>query len=210
MKRRLRRRLIRKITAAVSLLFVFGVIYYFITGFFGNPVDAVIAGHKIKNYVHEKYPDNDFEISGAKYNFKTGSYMSLIQSKTIKDMRFYVSCRKGKISDSYEYDVDGRYMTYWRLASEFNDRVEEIIKSGFKEKTDIVIGDFIKKDDDYSMLSLDMPLDITNPPFDTQLTTKPLLMAQAHNKACFQSYQIIAIATGLLYSSNTHKSRFFL
>ena len=166
----MRKRITAKLAAAALLLLVIGMIYYFLTGFFGNPISAAIAGYKIKGYVQEKYPDKDLNVSNPEYNFKSGSYYSVIQSKTIKDMRFYVSYKKGKFNDSFEHDVTGGYMTYCRLASEFDSKVEDIIKSSFKHKSEIVIADFIVRNDDFSMLTLDMPLDIENPPFDAYLT----------------------------------------
>ena len=84
----MRKRITAKLAAAALLLLVIGMIYYFLTGFFGNPISAAIAGYKIKGYVQEKYPDKDLNVSNPEYNFKSGSYYSVIQSKTIKDMRF--------------------------------------------------------------------------------------------------------------------------
>lgn len=109
-------------------------------------------------------------ISKAQYNFKNKDYFCIIQSKEIKDMRFQISYSGKKFRDSYEYDVIGKYQTFVRLSNEFDKKVEELIKSAFPYPTDILIADFEKNDDNFSNLTLDMPLDITNPPYPAYLT----------------------------------------
>lgn len=158
------------ILTVILLLFVFGTIFLFFNSFFGNPVSASIAKYKISRYVKKEYPDKDLDISKAQYNFKNHDYFCIVQSKDIKDMRFQISLSGKNIRDSYEFDVAGKYQTFVRLTNEFDKKVEALIESAFPYPTDILIADFDKSDGIFSNLSLDMPLDITNPPYPAYLT----------------------------------------
>ena len=158
------------IIASVLIFCFIGVILIFINGMWGNPISAAIATKSIKSYVSKTYPDMDLEVTKAKYNFKFNTYMSKIQSKSSMDTNFTVDWSDGSIYDSYEYDVLRRYKTFDRLSREFDSKVEEIISKEFEHETSILIADFGKGDMDLSNLSLDMPLDIANPPFPAYLT----------------------------------------
>lgn len=152
------------------LLFIIGVIFLFFDSFYGNPIGAAIAKHKITNYVQTKYPDMNLDMSKVKYNFKNDSYFSIIQSNKVDDIRFTVYFSSGELNDTYKNDVTGRYKTYDRLSREFDSRVEEIISKNFMHDIDFVLADFGKDDNDLRNLTLDMPLDLTNPPLPAYLS----------------------------------------
>ncbi len=154
---------------AVLLLFV-GFIASIIMAFYGNPITAVIATAKIRNYVEDTYPNMDLEVPKAGYNFKFEEYISHVESKTSPDTHFDVSWVKGKIYDTYESFVTRRGNTFDRLSREFRDRVEQIIQKEFLYTTSILLVDLGKEEQNISHLTLDMPLDPSNPPMPANLT----------------------------------------
>jgi hypothetical protein len=154
----------------VFLLIVLGLIISVVTSFYGNPVTKLIATSQIKSYVEKNYPDMDLEVARAGYNFKFQDYVSRVQSNTSVDTAFSVSWHKGKINDSYEIDVIRHYNTYQRLQRELSDIVEAAISREFPYQTSIVFADSVKSTDDYSALTLDMPLDTETIPLPTALT----------------------------------------
>lgn len=154
----------------ITILFlIIGFFANLVMAFYGNPVSAAIATVKIKAYMEDTYPDMDLEIPKAGYNFKFEEYVSHVKSKTSQDTYFNVSWSKGKIYDSYECDVVKLYNTYDRLNKEFSEQVEEIIQKDFPYETSILFADLGKEEQDFEELSLDMPLDIKNPPMPADL-----------------------------------------
>lgn len=159
-----------RILFIVITLLCLGVIYNFITSFYGDPILEKIATHKIKAYVEETYPNMDLEVSKANYNFKFKEYNSQVQSNTSQDTHFIVTRTGGSISDSYESDVVNRYRTFERIQQEFSKSVEGIIEEEFPYETSILFADLGKAEIGISSLTLDMPLDIHNPPLPAALT----------------------------------------
>lgn len=157
------------ILIAVLLLMV-GFVISFITAFYGNPITKMIASTKIRSYVEETYPDMDLEVTKAVYNFKFQDYVSHVQSKTSMDTGFSVSWENGTIYDSYENDVTKHYRTYERIQKEFSDVVEDTISREFPYVTSILFADFDKSMDDFSSLTLDMPLNTAEIPAPVSLT----------------------------------------
>ncbi len=160
---------ILKILIGVVTLIFFALILSVINGFFGNPLSATIATHRIRAYVNETYPNMDLEISRAKYNFKFSKYYSKVESNTSQDTNFSVSWTKGNINDDYEYEVKNHFTTYRRLQDELDHTVEEILEREFPYDTSIEFMDF-SKDSDFSLLQMDMKMDASNPPLPTTLT----------------------------------------
>ena len=146
---------------------IIGIVLLITNSFKGNPVSAAIATSNIRTYVEETYPDLDLNVPKATYNFKFSEYTSIVESKTSEDTRFAVRYRKGRIIDSFRYEVGNSFTTYRRLQKEFDGIIEDIIAKDFPTPTSLVIADFIG---DTSDLSLDMALDIHNPPTKTSLT----------------------------------------
>jgi hypothetical protein len=147
-----------------------GVIYNFITSFYGDPILEKIATHKINAYVEATYPNMDLEVSKASYNFKFKEYNSQVQSNTSQDTHFTVTSAGGRISDTYESDVVNRYRTFDRLQQEFSKSVESIIEEEFPYETSILFADLGKAEIGISSLTLDMQLDMHNPPLPAALT----------------------------------------
>lgn len=158
-----------KVVLLVFLLIIVGFMVSLVTSFYGNPVTKIYATSQIRSYVEKNYPNMNLEVSKAVYNFKFGDYISHVQSTTSVDTNFSVSWKKGKINDRYEIEVLKRYTTYQRLQRELNNIVEETISREFPYQTSIVIADADKSTEDFSVLTLDMPLDTSTIPIPTVL-----------------------------------------
>jgi hypothetical protein len=130
----------------------------------------MIATSQMRSYVEKNYPDMNLEVSKAGYNFKFKDYVAHVQSTTSVDTGFSVSWNDGKINDSYEIDVLKRYNTYQRLQRELSHIVETAIGNEFPCRTSILFADVYKATDDFSMLTLDMPLDTETIPLPVTLT----------------------------------------
>lgn len=164
------KKLILKITAGTTALLIIIFIFMIFNAFMGNPISAAIATTKIKEYVEETYPNLELDVPKAGYNFKGSSYYSMVESKISKDTRFSIAWSKGRIEDSYEYEVENHFTTYRRLSEEFDKAVTDIIIKDFPYETSILFADIGKGNDEFKKLVLDMELDITNPPISTSLT----------------------------------------
>jgi hypothetical protein len=158
----------RIIITVITLLFV-GFVINLITSFYGNPITAAIATSNIRSYVEKTYPLSNLEVPKASYNFKFSEYASHVQSKTSMDTEFSVAWSKGRIYDSYESDVVNRYTTFQRLQQEFSKTIEDIVIKEFPYETSMLFADLGKADTDLKKLSLDMPLDLNNPPLPSTL-----------------------------------------
>lgn len=157
------------VVLVVFLFVILGLVGTVVTAFYGNPVTGLIATSQIRSYVKENYQDMDLEVTRASYNFKFKDYISRVQSTTSMDTGFWVSWHKGRIEDRYELDVVGRYNTYQRLQRELSAITEETMQREFPYTTSMVFADAVKSLDDYSALSLDMPLDTMTLPISTSL-----------------------------------------
>ncbi len=176
------------------ILMVLGFIVTVLSSFFGNPVSAMIATAKMKAYVKVTYPQTDYEIPKAAYNFKFGEYYSHIQSKSSKDICFTVSYSKGKVTDDYEYEVANHFTVYRRLQSELDKAVDVIVKKEFPYDTSIILADFHDgKEKDYIRLAYDMPLDISHPPLPTELSVYILTLDISYEKLVTALKELYAI-----------------
>ncbi len=163
------KKIMLRIAAALFAFALIGFILTFANAFMGNPISSAIATSKIKTYVKDTYPQMDLTISKASYNFKISGYGCRIASKTSMDTNFYVSYSGGRINDDYEYEVANCFTTYRRLQSEFEEVVEAILAKEFPYETSMVLADYTKEAE-FTNLTLDMKLDVTNPPLTTQLS----------------------------------------
>jgi hypothetical protein len=157
------------IIVIIVFLLIAGFFASFIMAFYGNPITSAIATAKIRKYVEATYSDMDLEIPKANYNFKFDEYVSHVSSKSSQDTKFSVSWSDGKINDSYEEDVKKLYNTLDRINKEFSEKVEEIIIKDFPYQTSILFATLGEGERDFDQLSLDMQLDITNPPMKAKL-----------------------------------------
>ncbi|MGL5084164.1 MAG: DUF3139 domain-containing protein, partial [Clostridium sp.] len=92
---------ILKVILLTILAFIVIVVGLVTSMFFGNPISKFIAVNNYKKYVKETYPNSDFKITKASYNFKDGKYMAKVTSKE-KNISFSVSERYDDvITDEY-------------------------------------------------------------------------------------------------------------
>lgn len=163
-------RIKRVLPAIVSLLF-FVVIVFFANAFFGNPVSKIMAEKSAENYIAEVYPDTDYEIEGAGFDFKSTNYNVHIISPSSPDSSFTLMYNMmGKlIYDSYEYRVLERGNTVdriWKMYREMTDNIFEGKLLSFEP--DIAFGEIeftprqYRKDVmyDYALISDELELDM--------------------------------------------------
>ena len=90
----------KKIPAIVIPLLI--ILIFFLP--FGNPISDFIVTKRSESYIAENYPDTDYTVEDASYDFKTGNYYVNIISPSSPDSGFTVySDTKGNIGyDTYE------------------------------------------------------------------------------------------------------------
>lgn len=66
---------------AIIITTIIGVILFIANEAIGNPISAAIAISKIKSYVAETYPNQDFEMAKVHYSFNSGDYNTDLKSK---------------------------------------------------------------------------------------------------------------------------------
>lgn len=151
--------LIRIIAVFSSLALCF-IIFFFINSLYGNPVSATFATNRIHTYIAKTYPENNFIIEKATYNFKNSSYVSIVHSPTSEDTIFRVYDRNGRIEDDYAYEVANKLTTYRRIEDDLDEEVETIIKEGYPYPMRLIGGKMIDVPDIEQYFTLDMPYHI--------------------------------------------------
>jgi len=144
-----------------------------VTSFYGNPISAALATSKIRTYVAETYPQENFVVPQAAYNFKDGSYGSFIQSQTSVDTAFRVEVlRDGRIDDNYPAMVSARFNTFSRLEAQLDREVETILRGEYPYPTRLILAAMKDEADAarIAALRLDMPFDLYHPPLPVELT----------------------------------------
>lgn len=159
-----------KIIAGMTAFLIITLLIFVLNAFMGNPISSFLAAAKIRTYVEKNYSDIDFKISKVKYDLKNASYYSTVQSMISQDTYFNVSWKRGRIIDDYEYVITNKITTYLRVYEEINTTIKDIINSEFPYETSILYVDLGKREEDLMKLSLDMPLDIHNPPIPIGIT----------------------------------------
>jgi hypothetical protein len=147
----------------VAAMLIVGILII-VNTFFGNPISAMVANKAIRQYVGQNYSHMDLETGKVKYNFKDGSYVATVKSKTSIDTKFFIHYRGSKINrDTYESDVLGMFNTLDRLSKEYSATAKKIIAEelGYENNTTMVMYD----KDEYEnanandILELDMEFD---------------------------------------------------
>lgn len=116
---------------------------YVAISFFGNPILIFSINDSAKTYIEEKYPDSDFTVEGAFYNFKLGYYSVNVYDPELVDCYFSLYYDgEGKLkNDTYS----GRYLsgfnTALRIDGEYNSLVDSVFASEeFGYDSDISFG----------------------------------------------------------------------
>lgn len=155
-----RTRMFLKISSAViiSITLVLG------NAFFGNPISKFLANTGSKIYIKQKYNDLNLEIQKTFHSFKDGRYHIFVQSKDSVDTNFDIESNSFGIilRDTYS---NINFNTWRRLDQETRERVSPIVRSNLDYDYDIEnvrVG--LLSDNMDEELTLDMKLDIYNPP----------------------------------------------
>lgn len=159
-----------KMIAAVSAILLIISILFIYNAFCGNIFSAMYAKGQIEKYIDKTYPNNDYEISDAVYNYKFSEYYCQITDPNSEDGSFTATYGDdGIISDSYT-DVTSLDNTLMRLEDGFRKDVEPILDRYFKDEDEFGFGTIIEgKNIDKSKLKLDMKFDPKNMPIDTYI-----------------------------------------
>ena len=120
-----------KIIVKIGAFILIGGILWIGNGFVGNPISKFLANSSAKTYIAETYPGMEIEREKAIYNFKSGGYYVLIKSPTSIDTHFVLNITPiGDIrSDSYEYDVLGKFNTWNRVNADYRKMVDSVFDS---------------------------------------------------------------------------------
>ena len=205
----------------VAAMLIVGILII-VNTFFGNPISAMIANNAIRRYIDQNYSHMDLEIGKARYNFKDGSYVATVKSKTSIDTKFFIHYRGGKINrDTYESNVLGMFNTLDRLSKEYSATAKKIIAEelGYENNTTMVMYD----KDEYEnanandILELDMEFDKALPISaevtirldlkDDSLESIAKVLTDAHkafadNGCSFRKYSLYAENDGMLVMVN--------
>lgn len=160
-----------KIAAAGLLLGVAGFALWFYVSFAGDPISGMIAEREIRAYVAQTYPGMTLTVDDARYSFKTAAYSCYVHSPDSEDTAFYVTWKGGEIgNDSYAWDVKGGLNTFARIDRVVDEAVEAIVAREFSHPADLVIATLQDGPDGFSSLTLDMQVDIHDPPLPIHVT----------------------------------------
>lgn len=138
-----------KILAGITAFALIIGILWFANGLMGNPISKMMANKAAKEYVNEKYSDLNLEIEDAMYSFKSGNYDVMAKSHISIDTHFEISISPfGKVEhDSYENSVVDGYNTYYRINTEYGDKVRNFYDNkDIPYKSDIVFGEIKDKE----------------------------------------------------------------
>lgn len=161
---------IKKIAAAILGFLLVTVLLFLVNSFVGNPISIMLAKNSAAKYISEKYSELDLEIDHAAFNFKFGEYFVFVQSQTSQDTKFsiYTDSYGNIKQDDYESCVIDKFNTFTRLDYELRETAEEIIGKKLDYDIEYVALRFTN-DSDGSLLTLDMELDIHNPPYPLEV-----------------------------------------
>lgn len=135
----------KKVIYAIILLVILLSIGFIGNAFNGNPVSKYFAKNEYKEYVKETYPNTDFEVSEAFYNFKDGKYGARIVSES-KGLNFRIDRRYNDvINDEYRDDE------LINIAYEIK---EVIINSGYKGLS-VICFEFVDENYNYEYILLE-------------------------------------------------------
>ncbi|WP_406242070.1 hypothetical protein ACF3M2_14305 [Tissierella carlieri] len=207
---------ILKILAGLIAIILIGGILFITNAFVGNPISARIADETIKQYIKDNYSYLDLELEKPIYNFKDGSYVMNVRSKSSIDTKFGIHYRNGSISyDSYEMRVLGMFNTLDRLSDEYSAVAKKIIDKEleYEIKNTGVIYDKSIYENGNNALELDMKFDKSLPIaaeinirtniLDTSMEDIAKFLTDAHkafiNNGCyFKKYELSADNDGIL------------
>ena len=119
------------ISVIVLAAAIVGVALWFINGFFGNPVSALLARVSSEKHLDENYADSKYFIEDVSFSFKDGCYYAHVTDPDSPDSAFAIVMRmNGRvIYDTYEDTVVRRWNTARRLGDEYRERVDAVLEA---------------------------------------------------------------------------------
>lgn len=162
---------IAALITVLVLILIFTGVFIAYSAFGGNPVTKLTFTSKAKAYVSEKWPEAEFKVSKAVYDFKTCSYSCHVQSLDSKDTAFSVyRIQSGEVRDSYEADVVKRGRTIARLSRDLDIFVEEKLLPDFNRRVGNIYCSFYDLEEiDDSKFQLDMDFTPDKMPYPVTL-----------------------------------------
>lgn len=162
----------KKVILIGVFILLFAGVYSFYASFKGNIIRKIIVTQKVKDYIAENYPEQEFKISFATYNFKMSEYCCHVQSPVSKDTSFTVyASRHNELEDDYDFRVEKRQNTIQRISQELDHQVEEILEQKYAHRTRLVLLRFVHEEEiDPAQFELDMKADLHKLPHQVELT----------------------------------------
>lgn len=161
------KKMVKIIAAVVAVVLIVGVLFVY-NAFCGNIFSGMYAKHQIEQHINENFANHSYEISDARYDFKTGLYTCDITDPNSADGSFTASYSGGEVYDDYEIMVTQKQNTLIRLDEGFRYDVQPILDKYLTEP-DFGYGSILFGDSevDTGRLSLDMTFDTKNMPVET-------------------------------------------
>lgn len=153
-------------------------VLYFVNAFTGNPISNMLAKRAAQQYIETTYPTMQLQIKKCAYNFKFSHYYAFVKSASSPDTMFsiYMDSFGHILRDDYEFEVANSFTTYRRLDEELREIAKNIIEGQLDYDFDHTTLAF-PQEFDTAELTLDMVLDVHNPPFP--LTADVTLFSEA-------------------------------
>lgn len=138
---RSRKKTALKALALIAALLLMALLALLANAFVGNPLSAWMARRDIAVYVQSAYPQQEWQVEKARYNFKFGEYTAQVQSPVSEDTRFAVYWQGGKVKyDDYGTYVTDRWNTRQRLEEHYSAEVIPLLQAvpGLEENNSMV------------------------------------------------------------------------
>lgn len=123
----MKKRLLKLAAFAAALALLAGVLL-FSNALVGNPVSKFLATRAAREYLDTQYPDSDFEIDAANFNFKSGDYVVAVVSPTSIDSHFTLGLSMaGRVLWDGYHSVESGWNTWERLNAEYRALVDAVL-----------------------------------------------------------------------------------
>lgn len=147
--------------------------------FVGNPISLIVTTLRVRIHIAQNYPDNDFSIPFAVYDFKSREYVIRVQSASSPDTSFLVSAGNGftdPLRDEYQQSVASGYNTAMRIWRSIGTDIESLFerkldyKDGFWDvSVDMMPVEMMPEDGEDVQWTLDMPYQHLQSPWPLHL-----------------------------------------
>lgn len=163
---------IKKLIASIISILLISVIVFFFNAIFGNPVSKMAAEKTAQKHIAQAYPDSDYKVENAYFDFKSTNYNVNIISPSSIDSKFTLICDMmgNLLADSYKDSVIERGNTSLRIGFAYREAADAVFESNrFPFETHISFGDIefvpaqYKNDPsipEYALISNELTLDM--------------------------------------------------